>query len=271
MVIAAIVMAGLLWGCIENPGPDNRLGEENNRLSAIVRGENREILELKARQRSGRIFLEATNVAPWDLDSATFLIALGMGREESHINPVIASPLLVHYGSTGRLFRGQSLYLGDIAPALESNLSDLNAQAYLIRASRDGSAINHSLSGVYHGAYAGRNSGSTRFYSGSLRAYIDVDGMFGFSLEWHGKGSDTISLSGLVEGRIEKDSTAFAGVFTSTLHYHRTEDQPPGKFRRKGSGFEVDFRFGSGKTWTDSIRFILEPDSPVSSLNSPHY
>lgn len=187
-VMAAIMLsisAGL-QGCIENPGPDHRLNQEDHgyhRL-AFAQYAGVSVLELSMKRDSGVISLSIASMTSETIDSAAFL--LQFGDWSGYTSPgwyhrVSKLDVIVRFS---KLQPGAVLEYGAISRDID--LGNTHPTAKLIRYA-DGAPRGNPLGGVYTGDYSLTDTAGRRS-SGIMKGIITVDGNYQFLTSSTGGG-----------------------------------------------------------------------------------
>jgi hypothetical protein len=264
--IGGLIAALSLAGCLENPGPDAKLGQEKiKRSSASLYFEGEEKLSLQLREDGDSIHLEISNPDNETIDSADFLLQLGFQGNSDQ--PFLQTrPNLEYHGRVRDLRPGMKMDLGGIDPTLSTPISNLIAIATLLRISQKGHVQGDARGGMYTGTYSSRfrpffpdsaDLANGKVISGTSMGIVDAAGRFFFFLDPPDVEANDYFYSPYVSGSFSGDSLA-AG-FIHTHDFDALGSQlTHSRYSEEGGGMGLSFVFGDSTGWRDSLSLAIQ-------------
>ncbi|GEM_PF-2815308 len=276
-LFVSVLALEMVIGCLENPGPDSRLGLGNHPyypLATAYTAGGKE-LSFEFKQDSGKTWLRVANRSYQDVDSAVYFLQVcnqyfdpvaGVAYHQSYPGfynfrqpPPIGSQIILAYeGRVGKLKTLQTADIGPINIPSGYVVSDHIVFAAILESYGDSTEINARLGGRYSGTYLGKDS-TSEAYSGMAEGIIDATGEFTLVLSYaQGKG-----LEGDLIGHILSDSSVAGMNATSGIFVRQIQSLLKVKFSRSDRGLDASFHFSNpSNRYLDSLSFHLERSHP---------
>jgi hypothetical protein len=178
-----MALAAGLSGCIENPGADRRLNNEEHFYAPIAsaRFSGAEVFQFQAKEGKDGVVLRLICTAREVVDSATFFLQFTAPQYFGDSDLYSATPAFELIGRLKHVTPGDTVDWGLLTHQTGLHLMGDSVRASLLQFA-DGSPRSIAIGGLYEGSYSLLDSARYR-YSGTLRGMVDGEGRYQFRLD----------------------------------------------------------------------------------------